>query len=245
MPHDHRPLGRPNRPRSLEIPGAAWLAAVITGHALALGGVALGGAKASEPIAPPAVKVVLIAPQPPVAAPRPPRPAANRPKPKPRPKAEPRSTAPVLPPSERAVTLPDPPKAAPVETEIHPGELTDGLHASSAGEAEASDASPAPESPIGEPLIAPHADAVHLDNPVPEYPRLSRRLHEEGRVLLDVYILADGSVGEIALRTSSGFARLDAAALEAVRRWRYVPARQGTEAVATWYIQPITFSLDR
>jgi protein TonB len=76
------------------------------------------------------------------------------------------------------------------------------------------------------------------------YPPMSRRLREEGRVLLDVHILADGSVGEVKLKQSSGFARLDEAALEAVRRWRYQPARRGDEAIAWWYVQPVAFALN-
>lgn len=62
-------------------------------------------------------------------------------------------------------------------------------------------------------------------------------------MLLDVHILPDGSVKEVRLRSSSGFPRLDEAALEAVRRWRYVPARQGDKPIAYWYLQPIVFSL--
>jgi protein TonB len=69
-------------------------------------------------------------------------------------------------------------------------------------------------------------------------------LGEQGRVELDVYILADGSVGEIKLKRSSGYSRLDQAAADAVRQWRYQPARRGSEAIAFWYVQPLTFSID-
>ena len=68
-------------------------------------------------------------------------------------------------------------------------------------------------------------------------------MREEGQVLLDVHILPDGSVGEVRLRQTSGHRRLDEAALAAVRRWRYVPAQRGGEAIPYWYIQPIVFSL--
>lgn len=73
---------------------------------------------------------------------------------------------------------------------------------------------------------------------------MSRRMGEEGKVLMDVYILPDGSVGQIRIRKSSGFARLDGAALEAVKRWTYVPARRGDEAIPYWYVQPLVFKLD-
>ena len=62
-------------------------------------------------------------------------------------------------------------------------------------------------------------------------------------MLLDVYILPDGSVGQIRLRRSSGYPRLDEAALDAVRRWRYVPARRGDEPIPYWYVQPLHFEL--
>jgi protein TonB len=51
-------------------------------------------------------------------------------------------------------------------------------------------------------------------------------------------------VGETRLRRSSGHPRLDEAALDAVRRWRYVPARRGDEPIPFWYVQPVDFRLD-
>ena len=93
-------------------------------------------------------------------------------------------------------------------------------------------------------MTPPRTNASALNQPA-AYPPLSRRLREEGRVLLDVHILADGSVGEVRLRQSSGFDRLDEAALQAVRNWRYLPARRGDEPVATWYVQPVAFALNR
>lgn len=93
------------------------------------------------------------------------------------------------------------------------------------------------------PVIPPRSDAAHLSNPAPVYPAVSRRLREQGRVLFDVYILPDGTVGEIKLKRSSGFARLDDAALEAVRQWRYVPAKRGDQPIPFWYVQPIDFTM--
>jgi protein TonB len=72
---------------------------------------------------------------------------------------------------------------------------------------------------------------------------MSRRLGEQGRVVLDVYILANGQVGELRIKQSSGFKRLDDAAMQAIKKWQYVPARRGNEAIPFWYIQPLSFSL--
>ncbi len=101
----------------------------------------------------------------------------------------------------------------------------------------------APPAPRVEAVVAPRFDADYLDNPAPAYPALSRRLGEQGRVLLRVYVLADGSAGQVEIRESSGFERLDRAAREAVARWRFVPARQGDRPVAAWVLVPISFSL--
>lgn len=90
---------------------------------------------------------------------------------------------------------------------------------------------------------APRFDADYLDNPIPTYPPLSRREGEEGRVVLRVFVEPSGLPGRIEVRTSSGFERLDRSAAAAVRRWKFVPARQGDEAVGAWVLVPIVFSL--
>lgn len=93
------------------------------------------------------------------------------------------------------------------------------------------------------PIVAPRVDATRRSNPAPVYPRGSLRRHEQGKVILEVLILADGSVGEVRIKQSSGFKRLDRSAMKAVKRWRYVPAQQGNKAIEYWYQQPIVFSL--
>jgi protein TonB len=93
-------------------------------------------------------------------------------------------------------------------------------------------------------LVSPHFDAAYLQNPPPVYPPLARRLGEQGRALLRVYVTADGIADTVELRSTSGSDRLDRAALEAVRRWRFVPARQGDARVAAWVLVPISFSIE-
>lgn len=92
-------------------------------------------------------------------------------------------------------------------------------------------------------IAPPRFDADYLDNPRPAYPAMSRRLGEEGKVLLRVLVGSEGRAHEVQLKEGSGFARLDQAAREAVLRWRFVPARKGGEAVEGWVLVPITFNL--
>ena len=92
-------------------------------------------------------------------------------------------------------------------------------------------------------LVLPIFNADYLDNPKPPYPQLSRRYGETGRVLLRVYVSANGRAERVEIATSSGFERLDTAARNAVYAWRFVPARRGSERVAAWVIIPLVFNL--
>ena len=102
---------------------------------------------------------------------------------------------------------------------------------------------PGPVTPL--PIIPPNFNAAYLDNPAPAYPPLARRSGEQGRVVLRVLVTPNGAAEAVELRTSSGSARLDLAAIEAVKRWRFVAARQGDQTVSAWVLVPITFSLER
>jgi protein TonB len=111
---------------------------------------------------------------------------------------------------------------------------------------------PAP-APALAPLVAPPPvvavtrpifTADYLENPPPAYPAMSRRLGEQGRVILRVRVTAGGGADEIQIRDSSGHARLDEAARETVRRWRFVPAKRGDTPVSAWVLIPISFRLE-
>lgn len=93
------------------------------------------------------------------------------------------------------------------------------------------------------PVEAPRFDMAYLNNPAPSYPSVSRRAREEGRVLLRVLVNPEGTVDKIEVQQTSGFQRLDDAALDAVRRWRFQPARSGTVAVSGYALVPIAFKL--
>lgn len=101
------------------------------------------------------------------------------------------------------------------------------------------------QDPAASEVIQPKFDADYLNNPKPAYPSISRRLGEEGVVLLRVYVNAMGQPERIEVNKSSGFERLDAAALRAVSDWKFVPARQGKISVAAWVQVPVSFQLRR
>ena len=90
-------------------------------------------------------------------------------------------------------------------------------------------------------LTAARFDADYLHNPAPAYPAQSRRLKEEGTVLLLVRVSAEGTPLSVEIRNSSGFERLDEAGLQAVRQWRFVPAKRGSDNVAASVLVPIQF----
>lgn len=92
-------------------------------------------------------------------------------------------------------------------------------------------------------ISPPRFDADYLKNPAPAYPRSSRERGEAGLVVLRVLVSRDGLPLEIDLQRSSGFERLDEAALAAVRHWQFLPARQGGEAIAARVLVPISFNL--
>ena len=96
-----------------------------------------------------------------------------------------------------------------------------------------------------EPVAPPRFDAGYLDNPPPRYPPESRRAHEQGTTLLRVLVSKDGDALQVSVEHSSGSRRLDEAALSAVLRWRFEPARRGAEAVEAWVLVPIEFELRR
>ena len=77
----------------------------------------------------------------------------------------------------------------------------------------------------------------------PAYPMTARRAGVEGTTLLDVFVGTDGHVVDVVVKQSAGHPDLDRAASEAVRRWRFEPARRGADAVAMWVELPVEFHL--
>ena len=88
-------------------------------------------------------------------------------------------------------------------------------------------------------------DASYLNNPAPPYPPASRRLGEEGKVILRVRVSPEGNAEEAEVKISSGSPRLDDSARRTVRRWQFIPARRGGTAVESWVLVPILFKLEQ
>ncbi len=95
-----------------------------------------------------------------------------------------------------------------------------------------------------EAVTPPRFDADYLANPAPVFPRDAERDGEEGKVILLVKVGVDGAPLAVDIKTSSGWPRLDQAALAAVRRWRFAPAKLGDKAVIASVLVPLTFSLE-
>jgi protein TonB len=98
---------------------------------------------------------------------------------------------------------------------------------------------PAPAGPV---QVA-DLDARAVSIVAPKYPLESRRRREQGTLVLAVTLGPDGEVAGVSISQSSGFDRLDKAALDAVRRWRWSPTIRGGARVAVRGVVEIPFEL--
>ena len=90
----------------------------------------------------------------------------------------------------------------------------------------------------------PRHDLAYLENPAPSYPVFAKRAREQGKVWLRVQVDTSGRVAGIEIEKSSGYERLDTAAIAAVRRWKFAPAQSGDQPVAGVALVPINFALE-
>lgn len=122
----------------------------------------------------------------------------------------------------------------------------------------ATDTLAVPPAPTPAPVPAPAPAPVALTGPValdaelsvscrersaPNYPTLSRRMNETGITVLRVELDQQGLVSTARVATGSGFARLDEAALAAVKSWRCTPAQRNGQPVRAVALQPFKFVL--
>jgi periplasmic protein TonB len=148
--------------------------------------------------------------------------------------APPTTVAPVTPQTPAAAIAPTPASSptAPAAASTPGGRSSDAP--------DATETNRNANNPAGAPRAAtddrqPTIDASYRGNPLPVYPAMSRRLGEQGVVVLRVLIDANGRAVDVQIQRSSGSGRLDQAALEAIREWRFVPARRGGKPVPEWY----------
>ena len=115
------------------------------------------------------------------------------------------------------------------------------------------DDSPAPASPAAVAVppapsaaerLLPASVLQYAEPPVLVYPRASRRAGETGRVLLRVFVDEEGRPRQVLVHRSSGFTRLDEAAIDAVRKARFKPCLDQGRPAAGWALVPLTFELD-
>ncbi len=177
-----------------------------------------------------ALEVVILKPEPlPVAPPQAPPPQARR---EPEPAATRIPVKPGLSPQAAATPpLPEPPRVPDAAVGPPPG---------------ASRAVPTgPNADLAAAAVAPPGlDAAYLRNPPPRYPLAARRAGEQGTVTLRVLVTREGLPSRVDVEKSSGSPYLDTAALEAVKAWRFTPARRGAEPIESWVLVPIVFRLE-
>jgi periplasmic protein TonB len=94
-----------------------------------------------------------------------------------------------------------------------------------------------------QPYTPPNHHAAYLHNPKPLYPQISQQLEEQGTVHLLVTVNPRGQVNQVQIKRSCGYPRLDSAALQAVRQWQFIPAKQGDNPITAITIVPIVFKL--
>ena len=102
---------------------------------------------------------------------------------------------------------------------------------------------PASEKLAAPAVQLPSSNADYLNNPAPGYPAISQRLGEQGQVVVRVLIGRDGHAHQGEVYQSSGFERLDQAALRAVLSWRFVPGQRSGVPQDMWFNVPVSFTL--
>jgi protein TonB len=145
--------------------------------------------------------------------------------------------APTAPTAIAAPAVPLPPMQAPVAQQV-PAVVAAPAPAPAPTPAPAPQPKPAPPS-----IELPSSDADYLQNPRPVYPPMSKRLNEQGTVLVRVLIGVDGIAQQAEIQQSSSFDRLDKAAMATVLQWRYVPGKRAGKPEAMWFTVPIVWVL--
>lgn len=91
----------------------------------------------------------------------------------------------------------------------------------------------------------PKFGVSYLNNPAPIYPEEAKRKRQQGTVMLKVLVKESGKPELIEISESSGIQSLDNAALNAVKKWTFTPAKLGSEIIPAFVIVPIRFNLEK
>ncbi len=217
----------------------------------------------AELLKPPVLLAELVTP---ISDAPPPEPLVKKPVPKPAPRLSSHLPLPKLPftqpapPSPAATPPPAPPAPTVAEAPPAPSAPAPSVPApSSASGIGAATAPPATESagqpasatsvasaPSGESAAGPITRSARPQGGYqvrPSYPSTALRQGIQGTTLLKVHVLVDGRVGDVLVHQTAGHPDLDQAAIEAVRRWRFEPARRGSDPVAMWVLLPVEFQI--
>jgi periplasmic protein TonB len=166
----------------------------------------------------------------------------------PAPEIEPQAPAPqpkVTPVKQPVITRTPTPSAAPQPMAIaDPTPSADAPTGTLTPQPPAPPVNSAPTAPAPPAVQLPSTAADYLQNPRATYPPLSRRMGEQGLVLVRVLVGADGHPQKTELKRSSGYERLDKAALDYVMKCRYVPGKVSGMAQTMWYDAPVNYVLD-
>ncbi|KEH07996.1 hypothetical protein GY14_23395, partial [Delftia tsuruhatensis] len=90
----------------------------------------------------------------------------------------------------------------------------------------------------------PSNNAAYLNNPAPNYPAISRRMGEQGTVMLRIFVDAQGLPQKIEVSKSSGYDRLDQQAVDGVKNWKFVPGKSNGTPTPMWVTVPVKFTLN-
>ena len=198
--------------------------------------------RVTELVIPAEILVEVMAPSPPAAMPIATPPKAPTPaKPTPVAPAPLKAPVPLAAPMPLAVADPAPSSVAPATAAAPANPPVNSGAISTAGVATPTSSGTATALTKVEP---PSTDADYLNNPKPPYPRLSKQLGEQGKVVVRTLIGVDGTAQKAEVKQSSGFDRLDQAALATALRWRYVPGKRAGVPEAMWFDVPFSFVLE-
>lgn len=168
--------------------------------------------------------VSFVSPEQPKAEPQPPAPPQQQPRPR---------------PSSRLVTS-ERPMTAPTEFVAPPTPVDETPSTPKAVEASAVAAAAAPAATATPKVVT---SVQYVRAPQVQYPMASRRLGEQGRVVVRVLIDRSGHAERVELHQPSRFARLNEAALKAAHEAQYRPYTENGEALVVWALVPVLFEL--